>query len=314
MKSTKDTSKHSKKKYRVKNWKKYNTSLIERGSLTLWIPDDVEHIWYTEGKGIYTDSAIEIMLTLKALYKLPLRGLQGLVVSIFGLLHLPLDVPNYSTVSRRAKKPGVSLKKQAKGHINLILDSTGGKVFGEGEWKVRKHGWSKRRTWTKIHIGTDSDGEIRVAVTTENNVHDSTVIDDALAQEESTIDGFWGDGAYDAAPVYMSLVGREVSHIHIPPRKGAKVRIHGNTNALPYVRDENIRAIRKSSRAEWKQSTGYHTRSHIENTMFRYKTNFGERFSFRNKDSQHTEVMVKCNILNTFLALGMPESYIVSVP
>ena len=284
--------------------------MVQRGSLTVWIPENVQTLWYANGRGIYADAAIELLLTLKALYHLPLRAATGLAISIFALMRTGLDVPDYSTLSRRAPKLKVSLKKRAdKETVNIILDSTGAKVYGEGEWKVRKHGWSKRRTWTKIHIGIDSDGEIRAVVATENNVHDSTVIDRVLAQENKPIEGFWGDGAYDAAPVYMSLQAHAVPHIHIPPHKNGKIRIHGNTHAPPYVRDEHIRAIRKSGRAEWKRASGYHTRSRVENTMFRYKTAFGERVSFRAKDSQRTETLVKCNILNAFQTLGAPESY-----
>ena len=307
---TKDNENNTKNKYRVKNWKEYNQSLVQRGSLTVWIPENVEDIWYTEGKGRYEDTAIEIILTLKALYSLPLRATEGLARSMFDLMQVLLHIPDYTTLSRRAKKLKVSLKKQStKENVSIILDSTGVKVYGEGEWKVRKHGWSKRRTWTKIHIGIDSDGEVRTVVTTKNNIHDSTIIDTALNQEQKPIIDFYGDGAYDTAPVYMSLVAHNIKKIHIPPHKNARIRIHGNTNGPPYIRDENLRAIQKSNLKDWKISSGYHRRSLIENTMYRFKTAFGERISFLNKRSQHTEVLIKCNILNTFHSLGMPMSY-----
>jgi len=317
MKSTKDVSNHTKqskkKKYRVKNWKAYNESLVNRGSITLWIPEDVALLWTGNGRDTYSDAAIEIMVNLKAIYGLPLRATEGFTRSIFKLVNIPLSVPDYSTLSRRAEHLSISLNKSTvKENVDLILDSTGAKVFGEGEWKVRQHGWSKRRTWIKIHVGIDSDGEIRAEVTTKNNVHDSEVIDQILKQEDKPINGFWGDGAYDAAPVYMSLVAHNISHVHIPPHKNAKIKIHGNTNAPRYIRDEHIREIRKQGRAGWKHESGYHTRSLVENTMYRYKTAFGERFSFRKKNSQHIEALTKCNILNIFHALGMPESYVVT--
>ena len=317
MKSTKDICNHTKqsekKKYRVRNWKQYNESLVHRGSLIVWIPDDVEYIWYAvSGRNTYQDTAINIILTLKSLYNLPLRATEGFVQSVFGLAGLSLQVPDYTTLSRRAGTLNVTLNTVRKETVNFIADSTGGKVYGEGEWKVRKHGWCKRRTWKKIHIGIDTDGEIRAVVTTENNIHDATPIDDLLNQETQQIDGFWGDGAYDAAPVYMSLVAHDIHGIHIPPHKNAQIRFRASTTSPPYVRDENIRGIRKLGRATWKRTSGYHTRSLVENTMYRYKTAFGERISFRTKDNQHTEVMVKCNILNKFRELGRPLSYVVT--
>jgi len=313
MKQTTDNKNTSKRAYRVKNWKEYNKSLVNRGSLTVWIPDDVESVWYAKGRKTYGDRAIEIMLTLKALYGLPLRATKGFVLSVFSLAGITVDIPDYSTVSRRAKKLNTKLRKRSsKESVGIILDSTGNKVFGEGEWKVRQHGWSKRRTWKKIHIGIDRDGEIRAVVTTENNVHDSEVIDDILNQEEKPVTDFWGDGAYDASPVYMSLAAHAIPGVHIPPHKNARAKFEVNELSPPYTRDLNIRAIQESTREEWKHSSGYHVRSLVETVMYRYKTAFGERISFKNKASQHTEVLVKCNILNTFHSLGMPESYVVS--
>ena len=87
--------------------------------------------------------------------------------------------------------------------------------------------------------------------------------------------------------------------------------IHGNIKAPPYPRDENLRSIRKSTRKLWKQRSGYHIRSRGETIMYRLKTTFGQHLSFRNHESQCNEVMVKCNILNTFHSLGIPECYVV---
>lgn len=313
MKQSKDTTHTNKKNYRVKNWKEYNQSLVNRGSLTLWIPQNVSTVWNGNGRNTYSDGAIEIILSLKAMYGLPLRALEGFIHSVFALSGISLSVPDYTTISRRALHLNVELKKNTtKESVDIILDSTGNKVYGEGEWKVRQHGWRKRRTWTKIHIGIDSDGEIRAEVITENNIHDSLVIDDILNQEEKPIDGFWGDGAFDACPVYMSLAAHDIQKVHIPPHKNARIRFKVNELSPPYARDENLRAIQKTTREEWKHSSGYHKRSLVENTMYRYKTAFGERISFRKKGSQHAEVRVKCNILNIFHSLGVPESYVVA--
>lgn len=307
MKTTKDIIKSTKpkQKYKIKNWGEYNQALIQRGSLTIWIPEDLEKCWQGKGKYGYSDQAIEIMLVLKARFRLPLRAVVGFARSV-----LNVSIPDYSTLSRRAGKLEIKLKKRIKETVGTNLDSSGLKVFGEGEWKVKIHGKSQRRTWTKIHIAIDDDGEIRAVVTTPNNVHDSETIDDILKQEEARVEVFRGDGAYDGAPVYMSLAGREVPKICIPPRKYARIRIHGNNHSPPYLRDENLRAIRKTSRKRWKIESGYHRRSLVENTMFRFKTILGERLCFRKRASQRAEVLTKCNILNVFHSLGMPESFV----
>lgn len=309
MKQTKDVIKRSKPKakYKIKNWRKYNQSLINRGSLTIFIPTELEKCWYGEGKFEYSDQAIEIMLVLKARFRLPLRSVVGFARSI-----LNINIPDYTTLSRRAAKINVKLKKQIKAKVSANLDSTGLKVHGEGEWKVKIHGKSKGRTWTKIHIAIDDDGEIRACITTGGHRADSVMTDDILRQETAEIENFRADGAYDGAPVYMSLVGRGVKNICIPPRKYARIRIHGNDSSPPYARDENLRAIQKTSRARWKIESGYHKRSLVENTMFRFKTIMGDRLSFRRKENQATEALVKCNILNQFHFLGMPESYAVA--
>ena len=314
MKNTKDNVKVSrnKKKYKVRNWKEYNKSLIRRGSLTLWITEDIESWWSGEGHNTYSDKAIEAMLTIRLVYGLPLRAVSGFVRSVFELTGIALAVPDYSTISRRADKLRISLRVSRKKVTDIILDSTGSKVFGEGEWKVRKYGWSKRRTWKKVHIGIDSSGEIRAVVLTDNDIHDSTVIDDVLKQEKAPIADFYGDGAYDTYSVYQSLIARKVKGFHIPPQKNAIIKIHGNIKGLPYPRDENLRAIRKSTRKRWKEMSGYHTRSLGEAAMFRYKTVFGDRMVFRSNKRQKNEVVVKCNILNTFHFLGTPDSYAVT--
>lgn len=314
MKSTKDSIKvnKNKKKYKIRNWKKYNQALISRGSLTLWISDDIKEWWYGEGHNTYSDRAIETMLTLKTVYHLPLRATSGFVQSMFEMIGIHLSVPDYTTISWRAMNLNVVLCTTHKDTTDVILDSTGSKVYGEGEWKVRQHGVSKRRTWKKIHLGIDSSGEVRAVVMTENNVHDSTVIHEILNQETASITDFFGDGAYDTYSVYQALLSRGVTGYHIPPQKFAKIQVHGNMKRSPYPRDENLRAIRKTSREKWKKESGYHTRSLGETVMFRYKTTFGDHMSFRTNERQKNEVVTKCNILNTFHFLGVPESYMVT--
>ena len=182
-------------------------------------------------------------------------------------------------------------------------------MFGEGEWKVRKHGYSKHRTWRKFHVGVTPDGEVRAVELTGNETGDNETVPSLFAQETATIDAFAGDGAYDTRDVYDLCRERKVLRILIPPKKNARIWQHGNSSSPPHPRDENLRAIRKTSRNRWKEKAGYHVRSLVETFMFRYKTIFRDRLDARNMARQKTETLVKSSILNRMLKLGMPDSY-----
>lgn len=190
------------------------------------------------------------------------------------------------------------------------MDSSGLKIFGEGEWKVRSHGKSKRRTWRKLHVGVDPlSGEIQAAALTTNDVSDSQMVTSLLAQIEQPIKHFAGDGSYDKRNVYDSLNQYAPDAvILIPPRKNARIWQHGNTKAERLKRDENLRTIRKSGRKAWKQDSGYHIRSLAETTMFRLKTIFGDRLSARLLETQVTQALIRCAALNRMSHLGMPDS------
>ena len=147
----------SKAVYRVKNWSSYNRALIARGSLTVWLDDSLWKQWYDQGPSqrgaqfVYSDPTIEWMLTMRVLLRLPLRQTQGFIQSLLDLMQLELATPDYSTLSRRQGNLAVVLPTQCPDKpMHLVVDSTGLKVYGEGEWKVRQHGWTKRRTWRKL--------------------------------------------------------------------------------------------------------------------------------------------------------------------
>ena len=161
----------SKTVYRVKNWSSYNRALVARGSLTVWLDDGLWKQWYAQGPSqrgaqfVYSDPTIEWMLTMRVLLGLPLRQTQGFIQSLLDLMGLALAVPDYSTLSRRQGALAVVLPKKQPDSLDspmhLVVDSTGLKVYGEGEWKVRQHGWTKRRTWRKLHVGVnEATGEV----------------------------------------------------------------------------------------------------------------------------------------------------------
>ena len=273
----------TKQKYRVRNWSDYNKSLVNRGSITFWFDENAISKWHEPSKTgergrpcHYADVAIMCMLTIKAVFHLPLRATQGFVGSLVELLDLAIETPNYTTVCRRQKDLDIPLERYNKAEsLHAVFDSTGLKIFGEGEWKVRQHGYSKRRTWRKLHLGIDeATGEIVASVLSTNDVGDSEVFPDLLAQIEETLTQASADGAYDSFDNH-ELLNQRRAKITIPTRENAKIHKHGNAKSPPHTRDEIIRAIRKLGRAKWKKQNGYHRRSLAETTMFRYKKIFG---------------------------------------
>ena len=303
--------------YRVKNWSEYEKALVQRGSITFWLSDDFEQVWLYAGEKQrgsqyeYSEKAIEIMLTIKEVFHLSNRGVEGFVRSVFEMLNIHLPVPDHSTLSKRAKTLKVRLPKKTKRSMNLVLDSTGLKLYGEGEWKVRKHGYSKHRIWRKLHVGANPDnGEIQVVVLTENSVSDGDVVKDMLAHIEQTLLSCAADGAYDKRKVYDALNAHSPAvEILIPPRKNAHIWQHGNSKQERLKRDENLRYIRKHGRPQWKEDSGYHIRSLAETIMFRLKIIFGDKLSAHLLETQATQALIRCLALNRMTHLGMPESY-----
>jgi hypothetical protein len=308
-----------KKIYRVRNWREYNEALRQRGSLEFWVSDEVLARWYATPMGtpgaptVYSAAAIEAALTIRTLFHLPLRQTEGFLTSLFHQLRLTLPVPDYSTLSRRGRFLLVKLPKRRKKKTIVVIDSSGVKVYGEGEWKVRQHGPGKRRKWKKIHIGIDEDGEIRMGKVTDATTGDASVAESLLGQETAQIEAAFMDGAYDKRKVYDACIRKNIPRIAIPPRHDARVWQHGNTKAPPHPRDANLCTIRRHGRAEWKETSGYHQRSLVENTMFRYKTILGDRVRSREDSRQRTELELGFSILNRMFELGMPDSYAVTV-
>ncbi|MDZ4877600.1 MAG: IS5 family transposase ISAcma6 [Chroococcidiopsis cubana SAG 39.79] len=221
-----------------------------------------------------------------------------------------MEVPDHSTLSRRLGKLSVELPVVPKTKaVHVVVDSTGVKVYGEGEWKVRKHGASKRRTWRKLHLGVDeATGEILAAAVTTNDVADCEVLPELLDAIAEDIAQVTGDDAYDTQDCYDTIDQRGASAA-IPPRRNAKIWQHGNRKAPPHPRDESLRRIRQVGRKRWKQESGYHRRSLSETTMFRLKSIFGGRLRRRTFDNQAVELFLQCAALNRMIQLCQPDSY-----
>jgi IS5 family transposase len=283
----------------------------------MWIDEAVVSAWgTTEPTGkrghprTYSETAITTMATLQEIYPLGLRQTEGLMASIGELLHLEVAIPDYSTLSRRRATLEIALPRtRSKEARHVVVDSTGVKVFGEGEWKVRQHGYTYRRTWRKVHLGVDeASGEIVAAVVTTNNYPDSQILPDLLAQVEEEIKQVSGDGAYDRRTCYDAIRARQ-AHAAVPPQHNAKIWQHGNTTAERLARDQNLRRIRQIGRAAWKRECGYHRRSLAETAMFRLKTIFSDRVTARGFAGQAAPLLVRCATLNRMTQLGRPDSY-----
>ena len=317
-KNKKQTRSQPKPLYRVRNWSDYDAALVNRGSLTIWISEDAITKWKPEKEPNkrgrqrdYSNLAIETALTLKEVYHLTNRSTEGFLCSLFTLMQIELPVPDHTTLSVRGKGLLVTLPKKKSSSLHIVVDSTGLKVYGEGEWKTRKHGISKRRTWRKLHLAVNPhDGQIEAVVLSEAGLSDADAIEPMLAQIDQEIESFGADGAYDKRKVYQKVRYHSPDcQMNVPPQKNARIWQHGNCKALPHPRDENLRYIRKHGRHAWKKDSNYHQRSLSETAMFRMKVVFGDKLSARLFETQSTQVQIRSRALNIMTHLGMPDSY-----
>ena len=312
--------------YRVKNWAVYNESLVQRGSLTVWLSQEAIDGWRYDGPSqrgaqfLYSDQAIETALTLRKLFGLALRQTEGFVQSLLSMLDLDLSAPNYSTLSRR--HPGLQVDlpvKPTNKPRHLVADSTGLKLYGEGEWQVRQQGWTQRRTWRKLHLGFDAHtGEVVAQTLTAAGTDDASQVRPMLEQTPGEIGRFYGDGAYDRWKVHRLLAyppkprAAPIEAV-IPPPRNATQRIAKRRYRHIEARNERVQSILHMGRKRWKRHRGYHKRSLAETGMARYKRILGPQLAARTWEGQQTEVRIGCSILNRMIHLGKPDSYRVEI-
>jgi len=303
-----------KPRYRVTNWPDYNRALVARGSVTLWLSDEVARGWRARGgKGcVYSDVAIRCGLSLRAVFGLTLRQAQGFLTSLANQLLPGLPVPHYSTLCRRAAGLDIPASPRRPGPVHLVIDSTGLKVFGEGEWKVRQHGFSKRRLWRKLHLGVDeATGMILTHKLTLSNVHDGPVLLKLLDQIEGPLEQVSADKAYDSFGCHKAILAKGARPV-IPPRKGAAITPPPRLKDPPPTRGAIVKRIHEIGSKAWKIEANYHRRSLAETAMYRTKTLIGPTLKSHTLPNQKTEVAITVNCLNRFTALGMPVSVKIS--
>jgi hypothetical protein len=307
---------HSVVRYRIQNWRAYNRALINRGRLTVWFDEQAIIAWRNTapatGPGaprVYADLAIECALVFKAVYHLSLRAAQGLLSSVVELMQLRLPIPDYSTVSRRQGALQMYLSPvPSSSPCHVVIDATGLKVYGAGEWRIYKHRVSRRRTWRKLHLGVDEHTKEIVAVElTGSRVHDSQPMPALLEQIPDPMGQVSGDGAYDTRACYEAVLKRGATPT-FAPRRPARLGPAQDPTGWRAARNRILRQIEARGRSGWKGLSGYTRQSIAENTMFRFKRLFGGRLWARSLATQHIEAVVKCATLNRMTQLGMPET------
>ncbi|MCE0507282.1 IS5 family transposase [Roseivivax sp. GX 12232] len=295
--------------YKTKNWPAYNDALKQRGSLTICF--DPGMAWKPPPTGkrgrqpCYSDAAIQTCLTMKVLFDLPLRQTTGFVGSLLRLMELDWEVPDYSTLCRRQKSLAVDIPyRGSHGPLHLLIDSTGIKAEGEGEWHARKHGGPKRRLWRKIHLGIDEQTlEVRAVEITGSHIGDAPMLPELVTNipADEEIGSVAADGAYDTRKC-QDVIAKRGAHAVIPPRGNAKPWKPSSAGAV--TRNEALRASKYLGRALWRCWSGYHRRSFVETKMHCVKL-LGQGLMARDFDRQVAELHVRIAVLNGFTALGI---------
>jgi len=305
-----------KQKHKLMNWREYDASLRQRGSLTVWFTDEAIEGWRAAprttpgGQPWYSPLAILTALTLRAVFHLALRQTEGLIGSVIGLLGLTLAVPDHTTLCRRAETLAVPRPQQRRDGepLHLPVDSTGLKLCGAGEWLVEKHGTKTRRSWRKLHIGLDADtGQIVTAMLTTKDIDDGAEVGPLLDQVTGPVASFTADGAYDQDGVSAAVAERHpAAAIIVPPRSTAVPSETAET--APTQRDRHLQSIAEHGRAAWQKASGYTKRARAEAAIGRFKQVIGDGLRSRTDRRRATEVDVAVHALNRMLELGRPIS------
>ncbi len=290
----------------------YDSALRQRGSLTVWFAEAAIAAWKAEprttrgGQPRYSALAIATALTLRAVFRLALRQTEGLIGSVLALLGLDLAVPDHSTLSRRAEMLEVALPRPGSGPVHLLVDSTGLKLCGSGEWLLEKHGTRTRRSWRKLHVGVDADtGRIVAATLSTSEVDDASQISSLLDQAGPLV-SFTADGVYDQDGVYGEVARRSPSTAVIVPSRSSAVPSE-TAGTAPTQRDRHLRMISDHGRRHWQKASGYHWRALVEADISRFKRVIGNGLRSRSDRRRKTEITLAVSVLNQMLELGRPK-------
>lgn len=267
-----------KPKYKVTNWPEYNDALRRRGDITIWFTEAAIDEWRPAKTGArgrpreYSEHAIETAILIRQVFHLPLRQTEGFMNSLTCLMNAAISIPDFSSLSRRSiELPRHVLSKALEAGSLVIVDSTGLKVYGKGEWHQEKHEVSARRTWRKLHLAVDEKHQILACKLTTPEVGDPSAVPELLDQIETPFETFMGDGAFDGEPVSQAVLAKQPdARIVVPPHKTAVASSAGDTQ-----RDQHIRDIEERGRMAWQKKNDYGLRAHAELAIQCYKRIFG---------------------------------------
>jgi hypothetical protein len=300
-------------RHRVTNWPEYEAGLRGRGSLTVWFSEEAIEGWRAAprttrgGQPLYSDLAISTALTLRAVFHLALRQTEGLITSILELLGLDLAVPDHSTMSRRAETLKLPRPRGGRGPVHLLVDSTGLRLCGPGEWPMEKHGTQRRRSWRKLHLATDADtGRIVATELTGHNVDDGSQVGPLLDGVDGRVASITGDGAFDRDDVYAVIAALHPdAEAIVPPRSSAVPSAVAET--APTQRDRHLQTIAEHGRLGWQRASGYNWRALVEADVSRWKGVIGPGLRSQTDRRQATEVAIAAAALNRMLDLVRPN-------
>ena len=309
------------RKSRIRDWSKYNKSLKNRANFTLLISPEVflppKQTKKPGRRKLYSDALILFLSELREILQIPFRQTMGAAESITVLAGMKL--PEYNTLCRRMGQLEIEQKidqKRFKKPVCLLVDSTGLKTKGEGEWKVRKHGAGYRRGWMKLHVTVDYNTQIITShlVTTEKTT-DGAVLPKLLDNTKPAINTVIGDGAYNSHKLYQQVEEKRGINLLSPPCKNAKLHVKfasthpgrgGSGGQYADFVDEPgwethnqyLRECLHLGWDEWKQASGYHRRSLVESTMKRIKNAFSDKIKSKNPKNMNVEVAIRISLMN----------------
>lgn len=298
------------------NWSKYNKSLINRGSITFWLDPALFKNLSKKKKQrkvgrpfMYSDELIKVCLIVKCIYSLTYRSLEGFLKSLLSFANFDqeMQIPSYTQIHKRGKRMKYKLEiKNVKKATDIVVDSSGVKVYGEGEWVKEKHGSTRKKQWKKFHIGIDPETQdIILAEKTDPRESDVKVAERWMKNWRGEGKKFYGDGAYDSKKLRQKIEEKQ-GYPLIPPRKNSRYGFEGS------VRDDQIAAMiglggGEAGRELWKKLTGYHQRSLVESAFSRFKRLFSDRLFSRLEGMQDLELYLKSLIINKFNKIGLPK-------
>ena len=300
-----------KTKDRVGNWSAYEQALVQRGDVTLWLSADATDAWRPSPSGRpgapkkFSDCAIETALTLRLVFRLPLRQAEGFLRSVLSLMGVDLAAPDHTTLSRRSQSLAVEFRRiPSRGPIHLIVDSTGRSIVGAGEWAAVKHGGRGHRGWKTLHLAVDRVGVIVAHALTEPTVDAATIGIDLIETVDDEIARVTADAAYDTVAFYEAAEMRDATVV-VPPSKTARV---SRRRPRSRARDRTITDVRTLGRRRWKKEAGYPLQARVENAFFRYKSIIGDRLRARSRGGRVAESVVACNVLASRLNAALLAS------